>query len=49
MKKEARRCATESRYVRGVKRRMSPVFRRAFVDMVKEIGPSSSGSSNCSH
>jgi len=37
--REAQRYATEGRYVKGIKERMISVFRYAFVDMVKEIGP----------
>ena len=37
--REAERYATVGRYVKGIKGRMSSVFRYAFVDMVKEIGP----------
>ena len=46
MKKEARRYAPNSRYVKGVEGRMSSVFKRAFVNMVKEIGCSGGGSSS---
>jgi hypothetical protein len=35
MKKEAESYATRSRYVKGIKGRMSSVFRPAFVNMVK--------------
>lgn len=42
MKKEVRRYATKSKCVKGIKGRMSFLSRRAFVNIVKETGCSSS-------
>lgn len=38
-KKEPEKYATEREHIKGIKERLSSVFRYAFVDMVKEIGP----------